>query len=126
MEAGTDDRCTHPFFDREKVDLLRSGLPPGDEIEEAVELLGALSNRTRLRIVHALSGGEELCVCDVAHLVGSSVSKASHHLGRLRAAGVVTFRSDGRMAYYRLSEPRARTLLEASLGAPERVVEGVG
>jgi ArsR family transcriptional regulator len=79
------------------------------------ETFGLLSDPTRVRIVYALAL-EELCVCDVAAVAGLSMSAASHQLKRLRDRGVVDYRKEGRMAYYRLSDDRLRALLESGVG----------
>lgn len=81
-----------------------------------------LSDPTRARIVYALSL-EELCVCDVAAVAGLSISAASHQLKRLRDRGVVDYRKDGRLAYYRLADEHVRGLVEDGVG---RVREGRG
>lgn len=78
---------------------------------DAVSLLSALADRARLKIILALSNGEELCVCDVAHVLGVSVSTASHHLRRLRDLRVLKYRNDGKMAYYSLRDQRAAELV---------------
>ena len=59
-------------------------MPTEERHEETRVLFAALSDRARLKILHALSDAEELCVCDVAHVVGTTVSTASHHLRKLR------------------------------------------
>ena len=66
------------------------------------------------RIVAALAV-EALCVCDVAAVVGLSISAASHQLKRLRDCGVVQYRKDGRMAYYRLSDEHLQRVLSEGI-----------
>ena len=78
-------------------------------------LFSALADRTRLKVLHALGTGGELCVCDVAHVLNVSLSTASHHLRKLRDLRVLRFRNDGRMAYYSLREPLAGRLVQAAL-----------
>ena len=82
----------------------------------------ALGDQTRLRIAAALLAGDELCVCDMAWVVGASQGLVSHHLRQLRAGGIVTSRKDGRMVMYRLS-PRGCALLSV-LFDRERVPYG--
>lgn len=89
--------------------------PEGGYTSRAAEVFGLLSDPTRARIVYALAL-EELCVCDVAAVVGLSVSAASHQLRRLRDRGVVAYRKEGRLAFYRLSDERVRGLLESGVG----------
>jgi ArsR family transcriptional regulator, arsenate/arsenite/antimonite-responsive transcriptional repressor len=74
----------------------------------------AFSDRTRLRILHLLKGGE-LCVCDLVRVIGSPQPKVSRHLAYLRRAGLVTARKDGLWMHYELAHPRNdfhRKLLE--------------
>jgi DNA-binding transcriptional ArsR family regulator len=94
--------CDVPCFKGDLVARLRGGLPTEEELEEARVMFGALADRVRLKILHALANGDELCVCDVAHVLGMSVSSASHHLRKLRDLKILKYRNDGRMAYYSL------------------------
>jgi ArsR family transcriptional regulator len=64
----------------------------------------ALSDRTRLRIMHMLGGGE-LCVCHIVDVLGVPQPKTSRHLAYLRKAGLVMCRKQGLWCYYRLAEP---------------------
>jgi ArsR family transcriptional regulator, lead/cadmium/zinc/bismuth-responsive transcriptional repressor len=73
-----------------------------------------LASPTRLRIVEALSV-RELCVCDLAAVVGVSQSAVSHQLRQLRQMRIVRYRKDGRMAYYRLDDPHVETLFGTGL-----------
>jgi ArsR family transcriptional regulator len=65
----------------------------------------ACSDRTRLRILHMLRGGE-LCVCDIVAVLGVPQPKASRHLAYLRRAGLVIARKEGLWSYYRLARAR--------------------
>lgn len=62
----------------------------------------AFSDRTRLRILNLLRGGE-LCVCDLIDIIGVPQAKVSRHLAYLRRAGLVQARKDGLWSYYTLS-----------------------
>lgn len=121
VQAGTsrsavcDDLCNVPCFKDDLVGRLRETMPADDRLEEARVLFAALADRTRLKVLHALSGGEELCVCDVAHVLGMSVSAASHHLRKLRDLKILKYRNDGKMAYYSLRDRFAAELVHQSL-----------
>ena len=73
-----------------------------------------LANPTRLQIVNALSR-QELCVCDLAAVVGTSQSAVSHHLRQLRQMKIVRWRKEGRMAYYRLDDEHISALFAIGL-----------
>ena len=68
-------------------------------------LYRAFSDRTRLRILHMLRGGE-LCVCHIVDVLKVPQPKASRHLAYLRKTGLVRARKDGRWAYYKLAPAR--------------------
>ena len=65
----------------------------------------AFSDRTRLRILHMLLGGE-LCVCDIVAVLDVPQPKVSRHLAYLRTAGLVSSRKEGLWNYYRLEPAR--------------------
>jgi ArsR family transcriptional regulator len=65
-------------------------------------LFRALSDSTRLRILHLLKGGE-LCVCDLMEILRIPQAKTSRHLGYLRKAGLVAAREEGLWCYYSLA-----------------------
>ncbi len=86
-------------------------MPHDEALEEARILLAALADRFRLKIVCAFSAGEELCVCDVANVLGTTISTASHHLRKLRDLRVLKYRSDGKMSYYSIRNKYAAKLV---------------
>jgi DNA-binding transcriptional ArsR family regulator len=96
-------------------------------MREITELLRALADDNRARIVLALRG-QPLCVCQIVELVQLATSTVSEHLMILKKAGVVTARKEGRWVYYRLADKGASIaareatsllvrLLDASPGA---------
>ena len=89
---------------------MKRKMPPEEALEEARILFAARSDRARLKILIALQDGEELCVCDVAHLLGTSISTASHHLRKMRDLRLLKYRNDGRMAYYSVRSELAENL----------------
>ena len=78
-------------------------------------LFRAFADRTRLRILHLLRGGGEVCVCDLQRVLGVPQAKVSRHLAYLRRAGLVRARKHGLWSYYALAPARDavhRKLLE--------------
>ena len=108
--ATCGDLCNVPCFKEELVARVKRALPSDEALEQARGLFAALADRTRLRILHALLLTDELCVCDVAHVLGMSVAAASHHLRKLRQLGILKLRNDGKMAYYALRDRFAADL----------------
>lgn len=69
-----------------------------------------LGQTTRLRILYALSL-RELCVCDIAALLGASQTAVSHQLRLLRNGRLVNVRREGQMLYYSLADDHIQSLL---------------
>ena len=78
-------------------------------------LLGMLADPVRSRILFALSAAGELCVGDLALALEATEDQVSYALKMLRLAGMVSFRKDGRMVFYRLSDGFPHPLLEHCL-----------
>jgi DNA-binding transcriptional ArsR family regulator len=95
-------------------------MPSEEAIEETGVLFGALADRARLKILYALKHADELCVCDIAHVLGSTVSTASHHLRKLRDLKLLKYRNDGKMSYYSLRDDFAARLVSEALGKAVR------
>ena len=107
--------CNVRCFNRDVVSRIMSELPSDEALGEARVLFAALADRTRLRILHALSQADELCVCDVAHVLGMSVAATSHHLRKLRDLKILKLRNDGKMVYYALANRSVADLASRAL-----------
>lgn len=111
----TPDRCEVECLHPEHVGpLLGRVISPGDA-DRLADTFALLADATRARVLHALTLAEELCVCDLALLVGVSESAMSHLLRLLRASGVVTRRKSGRIVYYRLADDHVRRIFKDAL-----------
>jgi DNA-binding transcriptional ArsR family regulator len=99
-----------------KVARERAAAPDADTLQRIADRFGALSDPTRLRILHALLRGE-LCVCDLATIASRSMAATSQQLKLLRGLGLVKFRTEGRLAYYSLADEWVRSALAAVLPA---------
>jgi len=82
-----------------------------------------LANDTRLRLLHSLVRGEELCVSDLANSLGMKPQAISNQLQRLLDLGILTSRRDGNSIYYRLVDLCVRSLLEQGLCLMEEVTD---
>lgn len=110
-----NDLCQVRCFNVELVNRANEALPEDDILEEAQILFSALADRSRLKILYTLSGGEELCVCDVAALLDIKIATASHHLRKLRDLKILKYRNDGKLAYYSLRDRRVAEILGHAL-----------
>jgi len=92
-------------------EVVRRLKPRVDKIQGAAALFKALADDTRIKVIYALSKAE-LCVCDVAALIGSSKATASYHLRLLHHMGLVRYRKEGKLVYYRLADERIENLIQ--------------
>lgn len=106
------DRCDLLCLDLPRAERLRKDAPALEVLELAASRAKALADPTRLAVAVALAGGGELCVCDLAWVVGREDKLVSHHVRALRSAGLVTSRRDGKMVMYELT-PDGTSLLGA-------------
>lgn len=102
--------CEEHVVHVDAVEMARSAMP-GDEITSAAsDFFKAFSDKTRLRILTALVT-RELCVCDIAALLGMSQSAISHQLRFLKQARLVKSRKSGKTVYYALCDDHIQIIL---------------
>ena len=106
----TDDQCDLLCLDLPRAEQLRKARLPGARADAAALTGAAFGDPTRLIVASALRDGGELCVCDLAWIVERSQNLVSHHVRRLRSAGLVRSRRDGKMVMYALTETGERLL----------------
>lgn len=94
---------------------LRKRMPDEPRLKRAGTVFALLADHQRLKILLALKAGNELCVGEVAWVLGVSVSVASHHLRKLRDLGILEDRGEGKLAYYSLREKFVAELALAAL-----------
>ena len=110
-KANTTLGAKITYIDPKSVREARA-MVPGDRMVRALaETFGALSDPTRVRIIFALSE-QELCVFDLARLLGLTGSAVSHQLRLLRGQRLVRYRKEGKVAYYSLDDDHIRNLME--------------
>lgn len=108
------DTCVTEAVSPDRVAAALRDLPSPDEAGALAGLFRLIGEPTRARILYALLGAGELCVCDLAATVDASQTSVSHALRLLRTAGVVRNRRDGRNVYYSLDDAHVRLLLDLS------------
>lgn len=106
-----DDACEVNVVDARKVTSVRRKMQSADAVQLLAETFRVLGDPTRVKIVFALSK-EELCVCDLATIVGASQSAVSHSLRALRQMELVRYRKQGKIAYYSLDDEHIGRLID--------------
>jgi DNA-binding transcriptional ArsR family regulator len=115
--AGSDalgDDCPVRVLHPEALARARATLRPDLTYADLAETFRALGDASRAKILHALLS-EELCVCDLAALLGITESAVSQHLRVLRSLRVVRSRKAGRVVFYSLEDACIRALLTIAL-----------
>lgn len=97
-----------------KVASAKQAMKPDETLFKLAATFKVLGDPTRTKIISALLQ-EELCVCDLASLIGISQSAISHQLRVLRNMNLVKYRKDGRIAYYSLDDHHISSILTAGL-----------
>ena len=108
------DSCDVFHLDSVKVAALKTTLLGDRAVVALAETFKVLGDTTRVRILDALSRSE-LCVCDIARLLGLSESAVSHQLRLLRGMRLVRPRRAGRMVFYSLDDQHIVGLFEQGL-----------
>ena len=83
------------------------------EVSGLSELFRAMSDETRTKIIYLLSE-QELCVCDIAHLLDASLPAVSHHLRLLKIMRLVKSRKEGKQVFYTLDDDHVLSLIRVA------------
>lgn len=106
---STQDMCEITKVNEDTVLSVKSKLP---NVTKVAQIFKALADETRLKIAYALTLEEELCVCDVSEIIGSSTATASHHLRFLRDLSLAKSRRKGKLVYYSLADHHVNELVK--------------
>ena len=115
-----DDRyqvecCESTHIHSQTIERVRGQLPDEDVLYDLTELFRILGDSTRMRILYALFEAE-MCVCDIAELLGMTQSAISHQLRALKNVRLVRGRREGKTVFYSLADSHVRTIIDQGLG----------
>lgn len=105
-----NDTCQINVIDKDKIELAQKSMSDSTTLSETADVFSLLGDYTRIRILQALST-TELCVCDLAAILGATSSAVSHQLRLLRSKGIVKYRREGKVVYYSLADEHVHQLL---------------
>jgi ArsR family transcriptional regulator len=114
LTVAAEAPCDAAHLDRAATAARRQRLMASSAVEALAETFRLLGDPTRVRIIDVLASGE-LCVCDIAELVGMSESAVSHQLRLLRGMRLVRPRRAGRQVYYTLDDRHIISLFQEGL-----------
>lgn len=102
--------CDYIHAHTELIERVQQALPPEEALCDLAELFRIFGDSTRIKILYTLMEGE-MCVCDIAQLLGASQSAISHQLRVLKAADLVKYRREGKTVFYALADDHVKTML---------------
>jgi len=108
------DNCDCTAIHSQMVDMVAARLPKDNELMGLSGLFKVLGDGTRIKIISALQEAE-MCVCDIAVLLGMTKSAISHQLRILRQTKLVKSRRDGKHVYYSLDDGHVSSILTQGL-----------
>lgn len=113
-DQDQDDVCQTKCFHPDAIKAARDSAPNNETIEDLAAFYKLFADPARLRIIQALNVAE-MCVCDLSEALSMTPSAASHQLRLLRAAKLVKYRRQGKMAFYSLDDEHIAQILRAGL-----------
>jgi ArsR family transcriptional regulator len=106
--------CAVTVIHEDVVRAVRAKMPPEEALMDLADLFKVFGDSTRIRIISALLHAE-MCVCDIAALLGMSNSAISHQLRALRQTKLVKYRREGKVVFYSLDDEHVGTILAQGL-----------
>ena len=106
--------CACESIHTEVVEAVKPQLLEDAEAIDLASLFKLFGDGTRVRIMQALRV-HELCVCDLACLLGMTKSAISHQLKALRLSNLVKYRREGQNVYYQLADEHVAAILDIGL-----------
>ena len=92
------------------IEQTKANMPSEEILEKTAEVFKVFGDKTRIRILSALSEGE-MCVCCICEILGMSQSAVSHQLSVLKSARLINSRREGKQMYYSLDDAHIGAIL---------------
>ena len=106
--------CDCEVIHEEAVNEVKEKMYPKEEFIKIASLFKLFGDTTRVQILYALRQ-KEMCVCDLAVLLGITKSAVSHQLKELRISNLVKFRREGQIVYYSLADEHVEQILDIGI-----------
>lgn len=114
IDKNNIERCDYLHAHEDIIDKVKAEMPDDDLLCDLSELFKVFGDSTRIRILYVLFESE-MCVCDIAQLLGMTQSAISHQLRILKANSLVSARRDGKTVFYALTDDHVRTIIGQGL-----------
>lgn len=113
-ERQTIDSCNCTIIHEDVVNRVKECIPQEETLYDLAELFKVFGDTTRIKILCALFQAE-MCVCDIAALLGMTQSAVSHQLRVLKQTRLVKFRKEGKVVYYSLEDEHIKHIFDQGL-----------
>ena len=108
------ERCETVQVHRDIVEKVDAEMPDEEILYDLAELFKLFGDSTRIKILYVLFESE-MCVCDLAQLLGMTQSAISHQLRALKQSKLVKYRREGKTVFYSLADGHVRTILDQGM-----------
>lgn len=103
-------KCEYMHVHEDIVEQVNRVMPGEEQLFDLAELFKVFGDSTRVKILFVLFESE-MCVCDIAQLLGMTQSAISHQLQVLKKSKLVKYRREGKTVFYSLADGHVRTIL---------------
>lgn len=112
--SNNEFACDCNIIHQEVVNKTLEKMPKQELFNKLAEFFKIIGDPTRTKILFALDQNE-MCVCDIANVLGMTKSSISHQLAALRQSGIVKSRRDGKEVYYTLDDDHVKQVFEIGI-----------
>ena len=113
-EQNDVERCEFMHVHEDIVNQVNESMPDEEILYDLAELFKILGDSTRIKILYVLFESD-MCVCDIAQLLGMTQSAISHQLRALKQSKLVKYRREGKTVFYSLADGHVRTILDQGM-----------
>lgn len=108
------ERCEYIHAHEETVSQVKEAMPADEILYDLAELFKIFGDSTRIKLLYVLFE-EEMCVCDLATLLGMTQSAISHQLRTLKQSKLVKYRREGKTVFYSLADHHVRSIIDQGM-----------
>ena len=113
-ELNEVENCEYIHVHEDIVAQVNENMPDEEILYDLAELFKIFGDSTRIKILYVLFESE-MCVCDIANLLGMTQSAISHQLRALKQSKLVKYRREGKTVFYSLADSHVRTILDQGM-----------
>jgi ArsR family transcriptional regulator len=114
VENKNIDTCNCTIIHEDIIKKASESIPDEETLYDLADLFKVFGDSTRIKVLCALFQ-TEMCVCDIAALLGMTQSAISHQLRVLKQARLVKYKREGKVVYYSLDDEHVKSIFDQGL-----------